>query len=209
MGDPVQKILRSTYIIAWQGPYCSDAVSPSSSTTTFRDRDECPFGASTGPPRAYVVGGPHTTTAPSVSDHCVPAALAATARFRVQRGVWFNSGYVFMHLSAESVGTISHVFCVKVDSGREVDTLFALEGVVLLYALVFSALLTTSDVSTHANLLSFAPELKSCGAANGHADALWKAVDVKLVRLRRSPTALASFIPRFFFFFFKKKKMEC
>ena len=85
----------------------------------------------------YGVGSPHKTTAPSISDHYVLAAHAAIAGFRVQRGVWFDCGYVFVRLSTRAVGIISHVFWVKVDSDRKVDALHALQGVVLLHTLVF------------------------------------------------------------------------
>ena len=95
-GEPVQKILRSTYILAGQESSVTNAVSPCSSTTTIRGRDECPFGGEHspsavltgvgGPPEnhqclaVYGVGGPHKTTAPNTSDHRVPAASAARAR---------------------------------------------------------------------------------------------------------------------------------
>ena len=94
------------------------------------------------------------------------AATAVTAGFRVQRGAWYDCGYVFMRQSTEAVGIISHVLCTKVDSDREVDSLLALQGVVLLHALVFSTLLTTLDISTHANQPIHELELRSCGAAS-------------------------------------------
>ena len=80
--------------------------------------------------------------------------------------VWFGCRYVFMRQSTEAVGIISHVSCMKVDSDRDVDSHLALQGAVLLHALVFSTLLTTSSISSHANQLIFKPELRSCGAAN-------------------------------------------
>ena len=82
------------------------------------------------------------------------------------RCCWFDCGYVFMCQSRESVGIISHFFCMKVDSDREVDSLPALQEVVLLHALVSSTLLTTSDISTHARQLIYGPQLRSCGAAS-------------------------------------------
>ena len=75
-GEPVQEILRSTYILAGQ-----------SRTPCHRVRLRLLHGAAirafsganTAPvPRACGVGG-QKTTAPSTSDHCVPAALPRLA----------------------------------------------------------------------------------------------------------------------------------
>ena len=184
-GEPVQKILRSTYILAGLESYVSNAVSSLSPTTMKRCRDKSPFGGEHSPFtvltglvvfKTTTKGLVVTTPPPSSSDHRVPAAYAATAGgFWVLPDEYRNLGddsrknaSSFSAMTGSTANPpycisrrlferISHISNMKVDTDLEVDPRLAL--------LVFSVLQTTSGSSTYGNPLFEEPEHKSCGTA--------------------------------------------
>ena len=84
VGEPVPKILRSTYILAWgrtsRTPCHTARLRPHYGAATRRTQLPSWLQGWWSPQNhqcltVYGVGGPHKNTAPSSSDHCVLAAL--------------------------------------------------------------------------------------------------------------------------------------
>ena len=144
--SPYRRYCGQHTILAGRGLSFSDAVSPSSSTTSSRGRHECPFGSkhsaflSPFPPPVLTGIGcllkttsdspcselvvPTKTTTPSTLDHRVAAASAMTAGGSgyclVSTRIWETPQKNVSHFSA--IWRNAHIFCLKVDVDHEVGS---------------------------------------------------------------------------------------